>query len=163
YPSAPARERFAASMAANSSLRALYGPLFGDSIGGLTAWRMTAFGAALTGLMSILLVVRHICAEEEDGRLELVGAGAVGRRARLAVADRLGGAAAAVRRGPLVGARLRGRHGRRTGRHRVHAGRPPRPGRGPAAAAARPGRWRPRSPYGTCARGAAAARHALRV
>ncbi|GAA0690954.1 exporter of polyketide antibiotics [Kitasatospora atroaurantiaca] len=86
YDSGAARERFAAGMASNSSLRALYGPVFGSSIGGLTAWRMTAFGAALAGLMSILLVVRHTRAEEEDGRLELVGAGAVGRRAPLTAA-----------------------------------------------------------------------------
>ncbi|MDH6125664.1 ABC transporter permease [Kitasatospora sp. GP82] len=86
YATAAAREQFAAGMNTNSSLRALYGPVYDASLGGLTAWRMGAFGALLAGLMSILLVVRHTRAEEEDGRLELVGAGAVGRRAPLTAA-----------------------------------------------------------------------------
>ncbi|MEU2629608.1 ABC transporter permease [Kitasatospora sp. NPDC007106] len=87
YDTEDARLRFAAGIAANTSLRALYGPLHDAStIGGLTAWRMGVFGAVLAGLMSTLLVVRHTRAEEEDGRLELVGAGAVGRRAPLTAA-----------------------------------------------------------------------------
>jgi putative exporter of polyketide antibiotics len=76
----------AASTAGSGSLRALYGPVFDTGIGGLTAWRTMAFGAALSGLMAILLVVRHTREEEEAGRLELVGAGAIGRRAPLAAA-----------------------------------------------------------------------------
>ncbi|MFB7667674.1 ABC transporter permease [Kitasatospora sp. NPDC056138] len=86
YGTTTARVQFAAAMNANGSLRALYGTVYGAGLGGLTAWRMGAFGAALAGLMSILLVVRHTRAEEEDGRLELVGAGAVGRRAPLTAA-----------------------------------------------------------------------------
>ncbi|MFD0530265.1 ABC transporter permease [Kitasatospora arboriphila] len=87
YDTEDARLRFAAGIAANTSLRALYGPLHDAStIGGLTAWRMGVFGAVLAGLMSTLLVVRHTRAEEEDGQLELVGAGAVGRRAPLTAA-----------------------------------------------------------------------------
>ncbi|GAA2151418.1 exporter of polyketide antibiotics [Kitasatospora kazusensis] len=87
YPDAGSRERLAASLAGDSSLRALYGPLHdATTIGGITAWRMGVFGAALAGLMSILLVVRHTRAEEEDGRLELVRAGAVGHRAPLTAA-----------------------------------------------------------------------------
>ncbi|MEV6208857.1 ABC transporter permease [Kitasatospora sp. NPDC051914] len=87
YDTEDSRLRFAAGIAANTSLRALYGPLHDPStIGGLTAWRMGVFGAVLAGLMSTLLVVRHTRAEEEDGRLELVGAGAVGRRAPLTAA-----------------------------------------------------------------------------
>ncbi|MEY9965081.1 ABC-2 type transport system permease protein [Streptacidiphilus sp. MAP12-16] len=87
YPSTAAREQFAASINTSSSLRALYGPVHdGSSIGGLTAWRMGAFGGVVVALMSFLLVVRHSRAEEEAGRLELVGAGAVGRRAPLTAA-----------------------------------------------------------------------------
>ncbi|MFJ1754323.1 ABC transporter permease [Kitasatospora sp. NPDC088134] len=87
YGDEAARRTFAAGIDGNGSLRALYGPVFdGTTIGGLTAWRMGVFGAVLAGLMSTLLVVRHTRAEEEDGRLELVGAGAVGRRAPLAAA-----------------------------------------------------------------------------
>ncbi|MEV7189533.1 ABC transporter permease [Kitasatospora sp. NPDC093102] len=81
------RTRFALSINASSSLRALYGSVFDPtSIGGLTAWRMLVAGAVLTGLMSQLLVVRHSRAEEESGRLELVGAGVVGRGAALTAA-----------------------------------------------------------------------------
>ncbi|MGE7433393.1 ABC transporter permease [Kitasatospora sp. NPDC001175] len=86
YGTASAREQFARGMNTNGSLRALYGTVYDAGVGGLTAWRMGAFGAALAGLMSILLVVRHTRADEEDGRLELVGAGAVGRRAPLTAA-----------------------------------------------------------------------------
>lgn len=86
YDTPAERAGVAASTAGNGSLRALYGPVFDTGIGGLTAWRMMAFGSALAGLMAILLVVRHTREEEEAGRLELVGAGAVGRRAPLAAA-----------------------------------------------------------------------------
>ncbi|MFE1316823.1 ABC transporter permease [Kitasatospora phosalacinea] len=87
YADEDSRRTFAAGIDGNGSLRALYGPVFdGSTTGGLTAWRMGVFGAVLAALMSTLLVVRHTRAEEEDGRLELVGAGAVGRRAPLAAA-----------------------------------------------------------------------------
>ncbi|MFD7735809.1 ABC transporter permease [Kitasatospora phosalacinea] len=87
YADEASRRTFAAGIDGNGSLRALYGPIFdGSSTGGLTAWRMGVFGAVLAALMSTLLVVRHTRAEEEDGRLELIGAGAVGRRASLTAA-----------------------------------------------------------------------------
>ncbi|MGW7008330.1 ABC transporter permease [Streptomyces sp. NPDC054933] len=84
YPTGASRAALAASMAANGSLRALYGPVYDTGIGALTAWRMGSTGPALAGLMALLLVVRHTREEEEAGRLELVGAGVVGRRAPLA-------------------------------------------------------------------------------
>nr|WP_306665035.1 ABC transporter permease [Streptomyces fildesensis] len=84
YGTLKERTDFARSMNVNSSLRALYGPAFsGESIGALTAWRMGCIGAALTGLMSILVVVRHTREEEESGRQELLSSGVVGRRAPL--------------------------------------------------------------------------------
>ncbi len=86
YDTAAKRASLAASMVGNTSLRALYGPLYSDSLGGLGAWRTIAFGTALAGLMGALVVVRHTREEEEAGRLELIGAGAVGRRAPLAAA-----------------------------------------------------------------------------
>jgi ABC-2 type transport system permease protein len=86
YNTQAKRTDLAASMTGNGSLRAMYGPVFDTSIGGLTAWRTTAFGAALIGLMALLLVIRHTREEEESGRLELLGAGAVGRWAPLAAA-----------------------------------------------------------------------------
>ncbi len=87
YATPESRVQLAASVGRNGSLRALYGPLFDpSSIGGLTAWRIEVFGAALAGLMSLVVVVRHTRAEEEAERLELVGSGAVGRRAPLTAA-----------------------------------------------------------------------------
>ncbi|MFC8141733.1 ABC transporter permease [Streptomyces paradoxus] len=73
-------------MAANSSLRAMVGPVYGDSLGALTAWRVGIYAGALAAVMSLLVVVRHTRDEEESGRQELVASGAVGRRASLTAA-----------------------------------------------------------------------------
>ncbi|MEV5873567.1 ABC transporter permease [Streptomyces sp. NPDC052101] len=73
-------------MATNTSLRALVGPVFGDSLGALTAWRVGVYAAALAAVMSLLVVVRHTRDEEESGRQELVSSGMVGRRAPLTAA-----------------------------------------------------------------------------
>ncbi|MGW0861200.1 ABC transporter permease [Streptomyces sp. NPDC002611] len=73
-------------MAGNSSLRAMIGPVFGDSIGALTAWRVGVYAGALAAVTSLLVVVRHTRDEEESGRQELVASGMVGRRASLTAA-----------------------------------------------------------------------------
>ncbi|MGW2632638.1 ABC transporter permease [Streptomyces chattanoogensis] len=86
YDTAAKRAELAASMNANASLRALYGPVFGDTIGGLVAWRMVGLGAVLAAVMSLLIVVRHTREEEETGRQELLSAAMVGRRAPLTAA-----------------------------------------------------------------------------
>ncbi|AJT66059.1 hypothetical protein T261_4406 [Streptomyces lydicus] len=86
YDTAAKRAELAASMNANTSLRALYGPVFGDTIGGLVAWRMVGLGAVLAAVMSLLIVIRHTREEEETGRQELLSAAMVGRRAPLTAA-----------------------------------------------------------------------------
>ncbi|MFI9352792.1 ABC transporter permease [Streptomyces lydicus] len=86
YGTAAERAELAGSMNANGSMRALYGPVFSDSLGGLVAWRMTGFGAVLAAVMSLLIVVRHTREEEETGRQELLSAAMVGRRAPLTAA-----------------------------------------------------------------------------
>ncbi|MEV8594551.1 ABC transporter permease [Streptomyces sp. NPDC052012] len=73
-------------METNSSLRAMVGPVFDDSLGALTAWRAGVYAAALAAVMSLLIVVRHTRDEEESGRQELVASGMVGRRASLTAA-----------------------------------------------------------------------------
>ena len=83
YPTTAGRAEFAAAVGHNPALLSLYGPLFGNSLGSLTAWRYGAFAALGAGLMSIFIVVRHTRADEESGRLELVGSAAVGRHAAL--------------------------------------------------------------------------------
>ncbi|SEG92512.1 ABC-2 type transport system permease protein [Thermomonospora echinospora] len=86
YSEEAERREFAAGINTNTSLLAFYGPAHAASVGALTAWRLGAAAAVLVSVMSILLVVRHTRAEEEDGRLELVSAGVVGRYAPLTVA-----------------------------------------------------------------------------
>ncbi|MEU0454483.1 ABC transporter permease [Streptomyces sp. NPDC006129] len=73
-------------METNSSLRAMVGPVFGDSLGALTAWRVGVYAGALAAVMSLLVVVRHTRDEEESGRQELVASGMVGRKASLTAA-----------------------------------------------------------------------------
>ncbi|MFD3992041.1 ABC transporter permease [Streptomyces sp. NPDC058583] len=86
YGTAAERAELAASMTANSSMRALYGPVFDDSLGGLVAWRFGTFAAVLAAVASLIVVVRHTREEEETGRQEMLSAGAVGRRAPLTAA-----------------------------------------------------------------------------
>jgi ABC-2 type transport system permease protein len=86
FPTAAGRTEFAISAGHNPALLSLYGPLFGNSVGSLTAWRYGGFAALGAGLMSIFIVVRHTRADEETGRLELVGSAVVGRNAALAAA-----------------------------------------------------------------------------
>jgi ABC-2 type transport system permease protein len=87
YPTVESRLPFARSVASTPALLALTGPAFDlTSIGGLVAWRVGSLGAVLIALMGIFAVVRHTRADEEAGRLELVGSGVVGRRAPLTAA-----------------------------------------------------------------------------
>ncbi|KUH38325.1 ABC transporter permease [Streptomyces kanasensis] len=86
YGTAAERAEVAASMTANSSLRSMYGPVFGDSTGALVAWRFGVFAAVLAAVMSLVVVVRHTREEEETGRQELLSAAMVGRRAPLTAA-----------------------------------------------------------------------------
>ena len=87
FPTAEQRADFASGVVRNTGFRALYGPLFDSSVGGLTAWRIGAAGAVYAALMSLLLMVRHTRSEEETGRSELLGATVVGRHAGLAAAS----------------------------------------------------------------------------
>ncbi|HEX7994493.1 MAG TPA: ABC transporter permease, partial [Streptosporangiaceae bacterium] len=86
FPTQAGRAEFALSAGHNPALLSLYGPLYGNSIGSLTAWRYGGFAALGAGIMSIFIVIRHTRADEETGRLELVGSAVVGRNAALAAA-----------------------------------------------------------------------------
>jgi ABC-2 type transport system permease protein len=83
-------------VATNASLRALIGPVFDDSLGALTTWRVGVYAGALAAVTSLLVVVRHTRDEEESGRQELIASGAVGRRASLTAALLAAGVANAV-------------------------------------------------------------------
>lgn len=82
YPTAVSRAALASGVASNPATAALYGPS-GDlgTLGGLATWKLSGIGAVAISVLGILLVIRHTRAEEEAGRRELIGAGAVGRRA----------------------------------------------------------------------------------
>lgn len=95
---------------ANPALAAVNGPLFSVTLGGLTAWKIGATEFVLVSLMSLLTVVRHTRAEEESGRLELVGSTATGRyaplTAALLTASGAGAAAGVLATAALVAAGL---------------------------------------------------------
>ena len=87
YPTAQSRASFAASVGANPALATLIGLAFDlTSVGGIAAWRLGGTVPVLAALVGIFTVVRHTRAEEEAGRLELLGAGVVGRHAPLTAA-----------------------------------------------------------------------------
>ncbi len=80
-----------AQLAGNPTMRALLGPAFNlSNPGGFTFWRVGTFMAAAVGMMAALGVIRATRAEEEDGRVELVRAGAVSPAAPLAAGVVLG-------------------------------------------------------------------------
>lgn len=85
FPTAAGRQGYATASAHNAGFVALYGRLFGSSLGELVAWR-AGFLPIVVGLFSILTVIRHTRTEEESGRRELLGATVVGRHAGLAAA-----------------------------------------------------------------------------
>jgi ABC-2 type transport system permease protein len=86
YKTASSRATLVGTIRHDASLSFLYGQLHGSSLGAIASWRYLMYGSLAAGLMSIFLVVRHTRADEETGRLELVGSAAVGRRTPLAVA-----------------------------------------------------------------------------
>jgi ABC-2 type transport system permease protein len=84
YPTAASLRAFAEGAGADRVTRAIYGPA-GDlqTLGGLATWKLSVFGVVGVAVMSMFIVVRHTRGDEDAGRLELVGAGAVGRLAAL--------------------------------------------------------------------------------
>ena len=86
YSTAAVLDQFAVNASHNPALAFLYGPVYGHSVGGLTAWKPGVLVAVTAALMSTFVVIRHTRADEEAGRLELVGSTATGRQAPLAAA-----------------------------------------------------------------------------
>ncbi|HZM84494.1 MAG TPA: hypothetical protein VFC19_52915 [Candidatus Limnocylindrales bacterium] len=71
----------------NQSLVALYGHVYDStSVGSLAVVKPLGTIAAILAVVAVMLVVRHTRAEEESGRLELLGATVVGRHAPLTAA-----------------------------------------------------------------------------
>jgi ABC-2 type transport system permease protein len=85
YPTAAARSEFAASIMASPAQRALYGPVYNDSVGAVGIWKAGMFHL-LIAVAVILTVIRHTRADEESGRTELIDSTAIGRYASLTAA-----------------------------------------------------------------------------
>jgi ABC-2 type transport system permease protein len=87
YPDAASRLQAAVAVNDTASTLALYGPIHDEtSIGALSTFKMGIMGAIAVSVLALFLVVRHTRSEEETGRLELLGATVVGRRAPLTAA-----------------------------------------------------------------------------
>jgi ABC-2 type transport system permease protein len=86
-----------AQLAGNPTMLALLGPAFDlGNAGGFTFWRVGTFTAAAVAMMAALGVIRATRAEEEEGRAELIRAGATSRSVPLAAGVALGLAACLV-------------------------------------------------------------------
>lgn len=85
YPSEAARAGFAASIMASPAQRALYGPVYNNSLGAVGIWKAGMFHV-LIAVAVILTVIRHTRADEETGRTELMDSTAIGRYAGLSAA-----------------------------------------------------------------------------
>ncbi len=65
---------------------AMHGPVLDISIAGFVTWRTKVFAVILSGIFSIIYVVRHTRLAEEQGKRELLGANCVGSLSPLAAA-----------------------------------------------------------------------------
>jgi ABC-2 type transport system permease protein len=92
YPNQSDRAAFAASIMASPAQRALYGNVYGDSLGATGIWKAGMFHV-LIAVAVILTVIRHTRADEETGRSELIDSTAVGRYAGLSATLLLAGGA----------------------------------------------------------------------
>ncbi len=87
YPDARSRFEAATVLNATASMVAMFGRIYDPaSLGALSLIKYTAFMTAILAVLLAILVVRHTRADEESGRLELLGGGRLGRDAALAAA-----------------------------------------------------------------------------
>jgi ABC-2 type transport system permease protein len=103
-PTAADRAVFAATITASAAQRALYGPIYNDSLGAVGIWKPGLF-YTLIAVAVILTVIRHTRAEEESGRAELLESTAIGRYANLTAALLLA-SGASIATGMLAAASL---------------------------------------------------------
>ncbi|PKW27302.1 ABC transporter permease [Phycicoccus duodecadis] len=105
YPTDAAAAGGLAAVLGNPSVVALYGPLPSPTADALAVVKTVMMGAFLTAVLGFVVVRRHTRTEEDEGRLELLGSGVVGRSAPLAAAVALA-TAAVVMAGVLSGVGL---------------------------------------------------------
>jgi ABC-2 type transport system permease protein len=85
YPTVESRAQAAAANNDTTAIVAIYGRVYDATALGNTQGmlKILVLGSLLMALLAIFIVVRHTRAEEETGRLELLGATVVGRYAAL--------------------------------------------------------------------------------
>jgi ABC-2 type transport system permease protein len=105
YPTDEAATTGLAGVLSNPSVLALYGPVAAQTADALAVFKTLMMGAFLTAVLGFVVVRRHTRTEEDEGRLELLGAGVVGRWSALAAAVTLG-TIAVVAASVLTGAGL---------------------------------------------------------
>ncbi|MCB5272779.1 hypothetical protein BJG92_00282 [Arthrobacter sp. SO5] len=87
YPDVGSRVEAATALNATASMVALFGRIYDPaSLGALSLIKYTAFMTAVLAALMVVLTIRHTRADEESGRLELLGGGRLGRDAPLAAA-----------------------------------------------------------------------------
>jgi ABC-2 type transport system permease protein len=87
YPTEASRVEAAETINASAAVVALYGRIYDPtSLGAVSMIKLTAFGAAIVGIVMLFVTIRHTRAEEESGRLELLVGGRLGRLAPLTAA-----------------------------------------------------------------------------
>ncbi|MEV6281353.1 ABC transporter permease [Kribbella sp. NPDC051770] len=87
FPDVQSRVDAANTTNSSPALLSLYGRIFDPtSLGEVSLFKLINFGALLVGLLAAIIVNRHTRGEEENGRLELLSAGVLGRYAALAAA-----------------------------------------------------------------------------
>ena len=86
YSDAASAMKDLGSVLNSPSTLTLYGPATTTSLQGLSIFKTLLMGSVFVGLLAFTIVRRHTRVEEEEGRLELIGAGVVGRQAPLTAA-----------------------------------------------------------------------------
>ncbi|MGO4599332.1 ABC transporter permease [Terrabacter sp. 2RAF25] len=86
YPSLASALDIIRPLVANPASVALYGPMTSLSLDSFAVFKTVLLGGVFVCLLAYIVVRRHTRTEEESGRLELLGAGAIERRSPLTAA-----------------------------------------------------------------------------
>ena len=87
YPTSVSRAEAATAVNSSTAIMAMYGPIHDvTSLGALSTFKVGMMGAIMVAILALMLVTRHTRAEEETGRLEMLGATVMGRNAPLTAA-----------------------------------------------------------------------------
>jgi ABC-2 type transport system permease protein len=85
YPTEAQVAQATQQFGSNPAFNGLLGPIYGDTLGSLVAWRNSIVFIVIA-VVSLLTVIRHTRVDEETGRRELLGSTVVGRHAPLTAA-----------------------------------------------------------------------------